>query len=238
MIASMMLAGIPVRDQDVLELARLLRETDFEEVAERLENAYDAETKVLALTISERESILRALEDCPDGLGELRATLLRERPRGPRRRAAAREPARASRGTRVHRSPRRLGDTPGLWTQNRAGASAEAKGLVDERRSRTSRAGLWRPRFPFLLGTMGCRPGDPPCCNRESAGVSDRLLNAQEVAELLHVPVSWVRESTRAGAIPHVQLGRYKRYREADVAKWLESCSQPGRTIALRRDVA
>jgi excisionase family DNA binding protein len=64
--------------------------------------------------------------------------------------------------------------------------------------------------------------------------VTDRLLDAAEVAELLHVPISWVRESTRSGAIPHVQLGRYKRYREADVAGWLEECSRPGRPIALR----
>ena len=38
-----------------------------------------------------------------------------------------------------------------------------------------------------------------------------RLLDAVEVAELLHVPISWVRESTRSGAIPHVQLGRQAR---------------------------
>lgn len=31
-----------------------------------------------------------------------------------------------------------------------------------DRRSQTSRAGLWRPRFPFPLGTMGCRPGTLP----------------------------------------------------------------------------
>jgi excisionase family DNA binding protein len=42
--------------------------------------------------------------------------------------------------------------------------------------------------------------------------VSDRLLTATEVAELLAVPVSWVRESTRSGAMPHVELGRYRRY--------------------------
>jgi excisionase family DNA binding protein len=65
--------------------------------------------------------------------------------------------------------------------------------------------------------------------------VSDRLLDAKEVAELLNVPVSWVRESTRSGAIPHVQLGRYRRYRESDVARWLEQCSRPGRAIVLRR---
>jgi excisionase family DNA binding protein len=86
------------------------------------------------------------------------------------------------------------------------------------------------------------RAGEPPRwapgCQRASLErgyrVSDRLLDAHEVAELLHVPVSWVRESTRSGAIPHVELGRYKRYREADVVKWLEECSRPGRPITLR----
>ena len=64
--------------------------------------------------------------------------------------------------------------------------------------------------------------------------MSDRLLTANEVADWLSVPVSWVRESTRSGAMPHVKLGRYKRYREVGVARWLEECSRPGRPIALR----
>jgi excisionase family DNA binding protein len=64
--------------------------------------------------------------------------------------------------------------------------------------------------------------------------VSDRLLTAAEVAEWLAVPESWVRESTRSGAMPHLELGRYKRYREDDVARWLEECSKPGRPITLR----
>jgi hypothetical protein len=71
-----MLAGISVRDADVLELAPLLREGCFVDVAETLENAYDRETKVLALTIVDRESILRALDDPPtDALAQLRARL-------------------------------------------------------------------------------------------------------------------------------------------------------------------
>jgi len=65
--------------------------------------------------------------------------------------------------------------------------------------------------------------------------MTDRLLDAAEVAELLNVPVSWVRESTRSGAMPCVPLGRYRRYVREDVAAWLESCKQPGRAIRLRR---
>lgn len=65
--------------------------------------------------------------------------------------------------------------------------------------------------------------------------MSDRLLTAAEVAELLAVPVSWVRESTRSGAIPHVELGRYRRYSLHDVEAWLDECRRPGRKIALRR---
>jgi excisionase family DNA binding protein len=65
--------------------------------------------------------------------------------------------------------------------------------------------------------------------------MTNRLLDANEVAKRLHVPVSWVRESTRSGAMPCVELGRYRRYDLADVERWLESCKQPGRQIALRR---
>ena len=31
------------------------------------------------------------------------------------------------------------------------------------------------------------------------------------------MPVSWVRESTRSGAIPHVRLGRYVGFVQVDV---------------------
>ena len=61
------------------------------------------------------------------------------------------------------------------------------------------------------------------------------LLTADELAQLLSVPTSWVRESTRSGAIPCIHLGRYRRYRETDVLTWLEACSTPGRPITIRR---
>ena len=59
----MQLAGLRVPDRDVLELARSLRDASLDATAEKLERAHDNEVVVLALTIAEREAILRALDD-------------------------------------------------------------------------------------------------------------------------------------------------------------------------------
>lgn len=56
----------------------MLRETGFDGTAGRLEDAYDLQTRVLARTVPEREQILYALDDPPDGLAELRSVLLAE----------------------------------------------------------------------------------------------------------------------------------------------------------------
>ena len=58
--------------------------------------------------------------------------------------------------------------------------------------------------------------------------MTDRLLEAQEVAELLSVPVGWVREHTRSGAIPSIELGRYRRYDRTEVLAWIESLKTGG----------
>jgi excisionase family DNA binding protein len=68
--------------------------------------------------------------------------------------------------------------------------------------------------------------------------VSKRLLDAKEIAERLGVPESWVRESARSGAIPHVRLGRYVRFDVADIDAWLEACKRPSRSIVVRRTSA
>jgi len=51
--------------------------------------------------------------------------------------------------------------------------------------------------------------------------MSERLLSAKEVAELLAVPESWVREATREGRIPYLALGRYRRYEREAIEAWL-----------------
>lgn len=65
--------------------------------------------------------------------------------------------------------------------------------------------------------------------------MNDRLLTAKEVAALLSVPPSWVLDHARARTIPHVRLGRYVRFDEADVRAWLNECRQGGRAVRLRR---
>lgn len=49
----------------------------------------------------------------------------------------------------------------------------------------------------------------------------ERLLTAAEVAKRLSVPESWVRQETREGRMPHLALGRYKRYEWPAVVDWL-----------------
>jgi excisionase family DNA binding protein len=67
--------------------------------------------------------------------------------------------------------------------------------------------------------------------------VSERLLTAGEVAELLAVPERWVREHTRGGLLPHVVLGRYRRYRLEAVLAWLEVQEQGGAAWRRHRPV-
>lgn len=53
------------------------------------------------------------------------------------------------------------------------------------------------------------------------------LLTIGEVAELLRVKESWVRDATRRGAIPSLRFGRLRRYSRADLDAWIERQKQP-----------
>ena len=63
-------------DRAVLWLAASLREAELVDTAERLERACDREARIVGLDVPDREAILRVLEECPEGLLQLRATLL------------------------------------------------------------------------------------------------------------------------------------------------------------------
>ena len=51
--------------------------------------------------------------------------------------------------------------------------------------------------------------------------MSERLLTAQDVAERLGVPTSWVYRAARHGLIPHIVLGRYIRFDKSDIDRWI-----------------
>ena len=67
----------------------------------------------------------------------------------------------------------------------------------------------------------------------------DRLLTADEVAERLgmgdrsfrasrFLRTDWVWAQARAGRIPHVCLGRYRRFRESAIEAWLRELETGG----------
>jgi excisionase family DNA binding protein len=55
---------------------------------------------------------------------------------------------------------------------------------------------------------------------------SNQLLNIQQVAAMLHVPVSWVYGRMRkrsAQRLPGIRLGKYWRFREEEIHRWIEN---------------
>jgi excisionase family DNA binding protein len=58
------------------------------------------------------------------------------------------------------------------------------------------------------------------------------LITGPEVAERLGVRTDWVWAQARAGRIPHVRLGRYRRFRESALEAWL--CGLEADSIAPR----
>jgi excisionase family DNA binding protein len=55
------------------------------------------------------------------------------------------------------------------------------------------------------------------------------LLTAKDVADMLGVPCSWVYQQSRAGRIPTVPLGRYRRYRREAIEAWVEQLEAPAK---------
>jgi len=51
--------------------------------------------------------------------------------------------------------------------------------------------------------------------------MTERLLTAEQAAEMLNVPVSFVRQETRAERMPYITLGaRYRRYEAEALRAW------------------
>jgi excisionase family DNA binding protein len=60
----------------------------------------------------------------------------------------------------------------------------------------------------------------------ETQSRASKLLTAEEVAETLGVGVKWVWAQARAGKIPHVKLGRYRRFRPETIDAWIRELEE------------
>ncbi len=70
--------------------------------------------------------------------------------------------------------------------------------------------------------TMSTEPAMVPSTFPRPMGDPTRLLTAEEVASRLGVQPSWVSKAARANRIPHICVGRYRRFRWPDIEAWLE----------------
>lgn len=57
-------------------------------------------------------------------------------------------------------------------------------------------------------------------------GSTDRLLTAEEVAEILGMRVDYIYALSRRGQIPHLRFGRTLRYRAEAIDAWLRAAER------------
>lgn len=68
--------------------------------------------------------------------------------------------------------------------------------------------------------------------------MTEPLLTAEQVAERLGVTRAWVWAQVRADAIPHVRLGRYRRFRQQAIDQWIAHLERGGEPERIHRGVA
>ena len=52
--------------------------------------------------------------------------------------------------------------------------------------------------------------------------MNQNLIGIKEMASKLDVPVSWLYSRTRTNDIPHWKVGKYVRFDESEIWKWLK----------------
>lgn len=62
--------------------------------------------------------------------------------------------------------------------------------------------------------------------------VPGRLIDVRELAQILNVPVSWLYERTRKGAIPSIRVGKYVRFNPAEVMTFFRNGNVGGKNLA------
>ncbi len=126
--------------------------------------------------------------------------------------------------------PRKNPDSPrvhGLRLTVSAPSNAEQKEFQSGEEKLPSDAARMCKTFELALGNA------PTVATREDGRASSRLLTVEEVAALLHVPVSWVYGRMRKRSLerlPAYRLGKYWRFREDDIHAWVKRQCGGGRS--------
>jgi excisionase family DNA binding protein len=74
-------------------------------------------------------------------------------------------------------------------------------------------------RDTFSLDQMGERVTQ----DQPARAQAEPLLHVEDVARLVGMTPKWIYDESRKGRIPHIKLGRYYRYRESSISRWLAS---------------
>ncbi|MFD4644727.1 helix-turn-helix domain-containing protein [Streptomyces sp. NPDC058441] len=108
---------------------------------------------------------------------------------------------------------------PPTGTAHRTPRSATTTSTRDARDSQSSHPGHTGQSAPANAAVGNNR------------GEVARLFTAEQAAQVLQVPPSWLRKKAAAGAIPHTRIGRHLRFSDRDLQRLVEA-GQRGPTDA------
>ena len=82
------------------------------------------------------------------------------------------------------------------------------------------------------IGTLALEEGAKFSVNTESTDdPNEALLDSQQLADALQIPVTWIEQQAREGNIPSLSFGRRRRFRRSAV----EAAIQHQNTNSIRR---
>ena len=74
----------------------------------------------------------------------------------------------------------------------------------------------------------------PAPTSRDPAPSHDELLTAEQLEERTNVPASWWEQAAREHRVPHARIGRYVRFRFAEVAEHFSRTQDSDSRKAIR----
>ncbi len=77
-------------------------------------------------------------------------------------------------------------------------------------------------------------PGDPRSPSPSSMTSAPAVLDEESAANYLGVTPRWIRRAVAERRIPHVKVGRFNRFRVADLDRFLEEHLVPASTARAR----